>query len=263
MKRFYFLLICALMCVQTFAQDKWADTWCDTWNVLQHSTGINYEPNLGEETWIYYLAQDTIINNLTYKSVYRYWSIKDLSTSAYCAAVRFTEDKKVYVYHNNKEYLVYDFLAQVGDTLEVFGGYHYDLNHIMPCVVQEVKTDSITNRTLMKLYAINVHDGTICDGEFNAIEWIEGVGSIRGLLTEEHPCVAGGLKHWLLCAHRGNDLEYVNSSLYQKYGCEYNVATAVEEIPASEYDAQKLIQDAQLLILYNRKTYNVMGMEVK
>ena len=202
-------------------ETSYKSQWCDTWNVLQHSTGINYEPNLGEETWIYYLAQDTIINNHTYTSVYRYWSIKDLSTSAYYASVRFTEDKKVYVYYDDKEYLVYDFLAQVGDTLEVFGGYHYDVNNIMPCVVQEVKTDSITNRTLMKLYAINVHDGTICNGEFDAIEWIEGVGSTRGFLTEEHPCVVGGLKHWLLCAHKGDELKYTGS-LYEKYGCEYN-----------------------------------------
>ena len=202
-------------------ETSYKDQWCDTWNVLQHSTGINYEPNLGEETWIYYLAQDTIINNHTYTSVYRYWSIKDLSTSAYYASVRFTEDKKVYVYYDDKEYLVYDFLAQVGDTLEVFGGYHYDVNNIMPCVVQEVKTDSITNRTLMKLYAINVQTGTICNGEFDAIEWIEGVGSTRGFLTEEHPCVVGGLKHWLLCAHKGDELKYTGS-LYEKYGCEYN-----------------------------------------
>ncbi len=202
-------------------ETSYKSQWCDTWNVLQHSTGINYEPNLGEETWIYYLAQDTIINNHTYTSVYRYWSIKDLSTSAYYASVRFTEDKKVYVYYDDKEYLVYDFLAQVGDTLEVFGGYHYDVNNIMPCVVQEVKTDSMTNRTLMKLYAINVHDGTICNGEFDAIEWIEGVGSTRGFLTEEHPCVVGGLKHWLLCAHKGDELKYTGS-LYEKYGCEYN-----------------------------------------
>ena len=225
MKRFYFFLFCELMGVQVFAQNKWADIWCDTWNVLQHSTGINYEPNLGEETWIYYLAKDTIINNLTYTSVYRYWSIKDLSTSAYYAAVRFTEDKKVYVYYDNKEYLVYDFLAQVGDTLQVFGGYHYEVCNTMPCVVHEVKTDSITNRTLMKLYAINVHDGTICNGEFQAIEWIEGVGSIRGLLTEEHPCIVGGLRHQLLCAHHGDDLEYAHNSLYGKYGCEYNAET--------------------------------------
>ena len=202
-------------------ETSYKSQWCDTWNVLQHSTGINYEPNLGEETWIYYLAQDTIINNHTYTSVYRYWSIKDFSTSAYYASVRFTEDKKVYVYYDDKEYLVYDFLAQVGDTLEVFGGYHYDVNNIMPCVVQEVKTDSMTNRTLMKLYAINVHDGTICNGEFDAIEWIEGVGSTRGFLTEEHPCVVGGLKHWLLCAHKGDELKYTGS-LYEKYGCEYN-----------------------------------------
>ena len=202
-------------------ETSYKSQWCDTWNVLQHSTGINYEPNLGEETWIYYLAQDTIINNHTYTSVYRYWSIKDLSTSAYYASVRFTEDKKVYVYYDDKEYLVYDFLAQVGDTLEVFGGYHYDVNNIMPCVVQEVKTDLITNRTLMKLYAINVQTGTICNGEFDAIEWIEGVGSTRGFLTEEHPCVVGGLKHWLLCAHKGDELKYTGS-LYEKYGCEYN-----------------------------------------
>ena len=41
-----------------------------------------------------------------------------------------------------------------------------------------------------------------------------------------------------------------------------DVAVRVE-IPASEYDAQKLIQDGQLLILHNGQTYNVMGVEVR
>ena len=40
MKRFYLLMICALICVQTFAQDKWSDNWCNQWNVMQYNAQI-------------------------------------------------------------------------------------------------------------------------------------------------------------------------------------------------------------------------------
>ena len=45
--------------------------------------------------------------------------------------------------------------------------------------------------------------------------------------------------------------------------CEGYVGTSVETIITSNTNASKLIQDGQLFILRDGKTYNVMGTEVK
>jgi hypothetical protein len=45
--------------------------------------------------------------------------------------------------------------------------------------------------------------------------------------------------------------------------CEGYVGTSVETIITSNTNTSKLIQDGQLFILRDGKTYNVMGMEVK
>ena len=45
--------------------------------------------------------------------------------------------------------------------------------------------------------------------------------------------------------------------------CEGYVGTSVETITMSNSDTNKIIHDAQLLILRDGKTYNAIGMEVK
>lgn len=222
MKRFYFLLICALISVQTFAQDKWADIWCDTWNVLDFD-GMRFEETVITRT--FRLKQDTIIGNQTY----RQFSNR--------VSVRFSEDKKVYVHYKGfdddnpytpdlptGEYLAYDFSAQVGDTLEVFSGL--DTYSTYPCVVDSVDIDPKTKLRTITLHQIcRIDDGGIIE-EFDdmQITWIEGVGSPVGFLFSYLPCGwVGGPSYQLLCAHKGDELRYA-SRLYDSYGCEYNSA---------------------------------------
>ena len=122
MKRLYFLLFCTLIGVQLFAQDKWADIWSDTWNVLSHG----WDPEGGDDmyygyTIIYQLGEDTLINEVRYRKLTGYFSLASPSMQEYVAALRFADDKKVFIHYDNTEYLLYDFGAQVGDTLEIFG----------------------------------------------------------------------------------------------------------------------------------------------
>lgn len=265
MKRLYFLLICMLIGVQTFAQDKWSDIWCDTWNVL-YFDGMRFEETAS--TSHYQLGEDTIIGDYTYSKF----------TSR--VSVRFTEDKKVYVYYYGGfddndphtpeipegEYLAYDFSAQVGDTLEVFSGIGTCSTYA--CVIDDVQLDSQTNLRTITQHVIcrrDIDGDGVAEEEFNGLseEWIEGVGSPEGFLIRYNPCgLVGVYTAYLLCAYQGDELQYTGG-MYDEYGCEYNTKTAVEDTHVSESNTQKVVQDNQLLIQSNDKTYNVMGIEVK
>jgi hypothetical protein len=150
--------------------------------------------------------------------------------------VRFTDDRKVYVYHEGfddhdpytedlptGEYLAYDFSAQVGDTLEVFSGVGTYSTY--SCIVYDVQTDSETNLRNIMLHPLCVvdEDGNV-EVSGQEITWIEGVGSPEGFLISFLPCGwVGGGTYALLCAYRGDELRYTGD-LYEEYGCEYNAS---------------------------------------
>ena len=268
MKRFYFFTMCALISVQTFAQDKWADIWCDTWNIMEHDMGMTSDT---EKTWRHYLAEDTIINGQTYTCVNYYWTLED--TKVYkIAHVRFSEDKKVYLLRGNQDQLVYDFSVEVGDTIETIVGSFYGNMH-QQVVVRQVDVDDATNRKTITLYSLcKLEEDVDCDRcdengyylDLFPIQWIEGVGSTDGFLMGYPPCGwVGGIGCNLLCAYKDEELRYMGGTFYEEYGCEYNATTAVEDIPTPKISSKKFLQDDQLLILHDGKTYNVMGMEVK
>lgn len=270
MKRINFFMICALISVQIFAQDKWADMWCDTWNVMQHDTQIS--GNYNEQTWRQYLAEDTIINGQTYTYVNYYWTLEE-SKVYKIALVRFTEDKKVYAFNGDTEHLVYDFSVEVGDTIETIVGSFYGNMH-QQVVVRQVDIDDATNRKTITLYPLcKLEEDVDCDRcdengyylDLFPIQWIEGIGSTDGFLMGDRPCGGwvGGIGCNLLCAYKDEELIYMGGTFYEEYGCEYNATTAVEDIPTHKTSSKKFLQDDQLLILHDGKTYNVMGVEVK
>ena len=152
---------------------KWKYTWCDTWNVMWFD-GMRFDETA--RTSQYQLGKDTVIGDYTYSK---------FISGTY---VRFTDDRKVYVYHEyfddhdpysedlpTGEYLAYDFSAKVGDTLEVFSGIGTYSTY--PCVVDDVQIDSETNLRTMTLHQICRIDEDEYDDQ--EITWIEGVGSPR------------------------------------------------------------------------------------
>ena len=198
--------------------------WCDTWNVMWFD-GMRFDETAS--TSQYRLGKDTIIGDYTY------------SKFIPGTFVRFTDDRKVYVYHEyfddhdpysedlpTGEYLAYDFSAQVGDTLEVFSGIGTYSTY--PCVVDDVQIDSETNLRTMTLHKICRIDEDEYDDQ--EITWIEGVGSPEGFLISYLPCGwVGGGTYALLCAHKGDDLKYTGS-LYDEYGCEYNAGVVSDDL---------------------------------
>ena len=214
-------------------EKKWSDTWCDTWNVLdlKYRT-IKYTTKEDFETWRYYLAQDTIINNYTYTAVTRQTTKVPegvypftIPEPEYVAAVRFTDDRKVYIYYDNTEYLLYDFNVEPGDELTVFAGInHYHSHHTNTIRVDEVERYPGTYPfgTEITLSVIPDFYGDIvptCGGE---TKWIEGVGDLCGFITGAD-CGLSEYQTALLCAYKDGNTEYrTEYEEYAEYGCEYN-----------------------------------------
>ena len=243
-----------------------AKDWCNQWNIISHGYRPG-EPLYGAYTMIYQMEGDTTINQQSYTKLV--FSDSDYSTTEkwYSGALHFTDDKKVYIYYDNTEYLLYDFGVQVGDTLEIFAGVdYYNFHKTCPHVVTGVSKLN-DGRLQICLDAI-VRDENMNQEEKFPKTWIEGVGSVDGIIHNNAIIGVGGNgKTALLCAYHNDECRYVTDNPnYTPLGCVYNegdVINAVEHVSVSTPSVQKIIKDGQLLILRDGKTYNAMGVEVK
>ena len=206
-------------------QPSYKSQWCDTWNVLELKYRYSsYTTKEDFETWRYYLAQDTIINNYTYTAVTRQTTKVPegvypftIPEPEYVAAVRFTDDRKVYIYYDNTEYLLYDFNVQPGDELTVFAGInHYHSHHTNTIRVDEVFGTEISLSVFPDFY------GDVRPTCFGVTKWVEGVGDLCGFITGAD-CGLSEYQTALLCAYKDGNTEYTTEyEEYTEYGCEYN-----------------------------------------
>lgn len=246
-------------------QSSYKDQWCDMWNVLYHG----WEPEGGDDpympyTFIYQLEEDTTINDLTYQRLTGRFSLSTMpSNKEYVAALRFSESKKVFIHYDDTEYLLYDFGAQVGDTLEIFGGIdHYKDYKTLPHVITEI--DTLDDGKLQMQLMVNIQD------EWHErsipITWIEGVGSKDGVVQNVATLKIGLGGIELLCAYHNDECIYTTDNpYYTSLGCVYNdpIFSATEEVNAPTQSVQKIMYNGQLLILRDSKTYNVTGVETR
>ena len=192
--------------------------WCDTWNMLVRTSSI-YPPS--STPYRYQLAKDTVIGEHTYTAVVLLETKYFLDAPWYVAAVRFTDDRKVYIYYDNAEYLLYDFNVQQGDELEVFAGINNYTSEIKTykCTVTGIEQYACVG--CPAAITLEVHNHPDDFREFyRQTQWIEGVGDINGFLNGINHYVEmdGGGSDYLLCAYKGDELKYTGD-LYEEYGC--------------------------------------------
>ena len=249
-------------------EPKWSETWCDQWNILSHGFLEPDEDLYKATTNIYQLGQDTVIENQVYSKLTYYSSKSATKEQRYVGALRFTEDKKVYIHYDNTEYLLYDFDVQIGDTLEIFGGTnYYSDNKTLTHIITDIDTLNDGRLHITSDVIVRVIDGGIILEEDRQKQlWIEGVGSADGIVQNNATLRMGNFVTVLLCAYNNDECCYTTDNpSYTPLGCVYNegdVINAVEDVSVSAPSVQKIIKDGQLLILRDGKTYNVMGMEV-
>ena len=193
--------------------------WCNEWNVM-FSNGSVYPPS--NMPYRYQLAKDTVIGEHTYTSVVSKAINDALDAPRYVAAVRFTDDRKVYIYYDNAEYLLYDFNVQEGDELEVFAGinnYRFGIK-TYKCIVTGVEQYACIGCPATITLHVHNHPDDFTE-IYRRTQWQEGVGDVySGFLNGVNgyvPVDGGGSVH-LLCAYQGDELKYTGD-LYEEYGC--------------------------------------------
>jgi hypothetical protein len=238
-------------------QNKWSDTWCDTWNVaMMFSVG----PDKQVTTYRYQLMQDTVVDGQTYTVLNCKATAEPNTLNIDLGIVRFADDRKVYANYNGKEYLVYDFSVQIGDTLDVLINAWGD--DTQKCLVHNVSIDEESNRTIITLHVYHEYRKEFINDDYSTIKWIEGIGSENGFFEGVEKFVDGGGAKHLICAYQGDELKYTGP-IYENYGCEYNTTTDVQDVTTPTSPFSKTLHNGHLLILRDGKTYNIMGMEIK
>ena len=218
------------------------------------------------ETFVYELLSDTtLINEKKYLPLICSTTKEDVDSTSYVGALHFSKEDKVYFHYNDIEYLLYDFGAQVGDTLELFAGvenYHNQQTYTHVVTHKDTLSDG---RAIITLNTI-LYDDQQTEKRHKTV-WIAGVGSLDGIVHNSATLAENDNATTMLCAWLEDECIYTTDlPFYKSLGCVYNKdgGTNVEDVPVLETaDAQKLIRDGQLLIIHEGKTYNVMGMRVK
>ena len=221
-------------------QPSYKSQWCDTWNVFVENGSV-YPPH--EETYRYQLAQDIVIGDYTYTAVVSKAINDALDAPHYVAAVRFTDDRKVYIYYDNAEYLLYDFNVQQGDELEVFAGINNYTSEIKTykCTVTGVEQYACVG--CPATITLEVHNHPDDFREFyRQTQWIEGVGDINGFLNgiNGYINIPGNAAEYLLCAYKGDELKYTGP-LYEEYGCGDDAEQTSEDLFPTLWGLQRTV----------------------
>ena len=202
----------------------------------------------GYNTLVHRIADDTLIGGVRYTKVMQ--TVNDVGTPTLAALLR-EEDGKVWeTYNGNSEILLYDFTANVGDSLVCGYGDYF--------VLDSISIEQIGGVDRKKFWFGLEYDFT---GEPYAMEtWIEGIGSDLGLLYCGSYYFCGGY-YRALCFHQDGELIWQNP--------EYDacVITSVEEIndkvisvypnPAMEIVTIDGVEAAEVQV------YNALGQLVK
>ena len=249
------------------------------WNMLEVETKeMDGTPTIVRaETFSYTLENDSIVaNNKTYYQLARQ-STKDTAiTKSFVGALHFGEDEdnRVYFLRDGVEYVLYDFTAEPGDTIEIFAGinnYPQETTYTHVVVDKDTTEDGACRMFLEVVFP----DETTTATNVEKV-WLAGLGSIDGIVhnaaqrtSDVHAAPAKSASSEtqssvMLCAWREDSCLYTtNHPEYDTFGCVYNQdPTAVENL-TSPTSYQKIIHEGTLLILHEGKVYNVIGIQIK
>lgn len=275
MKRTLLLVFCALMSVQIFSTVDISPELFPTLAGLQRTSFHDWYEDCEDSYSTLNAPTETITINDKLYVRFGGWKLRE-------------EDNQVLIYSSayNKDLVLYDWTLEVGDSLSRLAVDYYSFDR--PSVVDyqasidlDANGDLVINKLpLEKIAVADVSTITLLDGKeykkwvFNTgYVYVEGIGTYSNgdyfhlIIPEAVPtCYLG---EYLVCVSRDDQLLYtIEKDVQKRLGaaCQClneGIETDVESliIPTSSY--HKTIQDGQLFIQSEDKTYNVIGMEVK
>lgn len=218
------------------------------WHTLDVIVNPGFPPNHHYSTLIHWISDDTLVEGVRYTKVLE---TRNGEGTPRLAALLREENGNVWKRESSTDLLLYDFTAQVGDTVR-FGDFAESF------VVDSISFEQIGGVDRKKIWFGLEYDIT---GEPYAIEtWTEGIGSDMGLLFSGWYYVTGGY-YRALCFHQNGELLWQN----EYYGtC---MIDAVEEMdispislypnPTSDVVHIEGVEAAEVLV------YNSIGQLVK
>ena len=245
------------------------------WNMLEVETKeLDGTPTIMRaETFSYTLENDSIVTNgKTFYQLARQ-STKDTAiTKSFVGALHFGEDEdnRVYFLRDGVEYVLYDFTAEPGDTIEIFAGINnYPQETTYTHIV--IGKDTLENGACRMMLEVVFPEEIGSDLEQQHLQkiWLAGLGSIDGIV---HNAALRATKarssdtqtSIMLCAWRDDNCLYTTDHPdYDTYGCVYNQDPTALESPTSPSSYQKILHEGKLMILHSGKIYNVLGVSVK
>jgi hypothetical protein len=206
------LLLVTLLLSSMFSYGQISEMLVDTnkvWSNLFQTAPGGPPPHLCTTTFVRF-SNDTLMASNHYKKV---WATTDSMQLNYSAVGFIREESSHKVYfrsiQDTTDRLLYDFGAIVGDTIVVPGP--------TTLVVDSVESVFIHDRNVKRM----VLSANGCSGE----QWIEGIGSLNGVLDPGTECIVG-TRHDLLCCYKNDTLHYSNPDFG---ACYYSVGITTFE----------------------------------
>ena len=273
------IILCLLISMHGFSQTEISKDLFPTLTGLQRTTCLkNINENEVGTVWgsNSYLMQEIETTTIDGKQYLLFGT--NNTYDEYCSLWLREENNKILVYSaaQKKDLVLYDFTLNVGDSLPRlyvdeelssivdYFKYEADWEYTKPLFVTEVSTITLLDGKEYKKWTFD-----------NGIEYVEGIGSFGTSyawndfyqLIANGPLYSDVFSQHLVCVSKNGQLLYqMDEAEMERLGteclCEGYVGTSVETIITSNTNASKLIQDGQLFILQDGKTYNVMGIEV-
>ena len=264
MKRFTYCFLCMIVSMHVFSQSEVSKELFPTLAGLQRTICSEYCDEDNNSYLVNAPYQTKYIN----KKLYLWYEGFYLRE----------ENNKIFVYSyiQQKDLLLYDFTLQLGDSLPRlyldWNLYNEEYGNVVDYPTMTGKVDPIV--------VVDLSEVTLLDGKQykkwtfnNGMEYVENIGAyghynyagdfFQLIADIVVPCLTG---YHLICASKYGLLVYqMDQQGMDHLGTEclcQGIANAVEEIPISQTGSTKVINNHQLLILNNNKTFNVMGIEV-
>ena len=220
------------------------------WHTLDVIVNPGFPPNHHYSTLVHWLSDDTLVDGVRYTKVLE---TRNGEGTPRLATLLREEDGKVWKRKSATDILIYDFTAQVGDTLR-FG----DFQEFDYFVVDSISIEQIGGKDRRKFWFGLEYDFT---GEPVAIEtWTEGIGSDMGLLFSGWYYVTGGY-YRALCFHQNGELfwqnEYYGTCMIDAVEEEVAPAVSIYPNPVSETVSIEGLEPAEVQV------YNTLGQMVK
>jgi len=208
---------------QLFAQTDfmWTIAQHKTWNIYSDAyLGNPYNFNIDSISY----QSDTLIDTQAYKKYTEYRNTHDQtsgwSSQSLSYFLREDDTHKVFQWTANGEYLLYDYGLQLGDRYISYimrddttnsVAFYWTISHI----------DSIASPAGFRTRFTLTYQKTVFPDLTEEIGpetfdyWIEGIGSLNGLLNTFLPGITGATRPQLLCVFENDAQIYHNSMVYE------------------------------------------------